>query len=97
MPRSVDNIAVHKRVVGDFMKTQDFFHAEAPVQEGVTTYLDGLEWLEQEQAAKAAMQQSMMAQQLGSANAARPQGPIPAPDMPGGSTPQPSEPVPALG
>ena len=91
MPRpGIDNLAVHRSIFQDFAKTQEFELAEQAVREAVLLYLQGLDYMEQQEAAKQAMQQSMMAQQMGMANAARPQGPTPMPDMPqpGGDAPQ---------
>jgi hypothetical protein len=89
MPRPFDNIAVHKKVFGDWMKTVDYSSAPPEVQEAANLYYEGLQFLEQQQAQQAAVQQTQMAQQLGAANAGRPQAGSEMPDMPGGSTPQP--------
>jgi hypothetical protein len=88
MPRSFDNIAVHKKVFADFMKTTDFSMSDPAVQEACTLYYDGLEQLEQAAAERQAIQQQQLAQGLGMANASRPQSPVAMPDVPGGSTPQ---------
>lgn len=83
MPRpGIDNIAVHRSIFQDFAKTQEFELSSEAIREAVLLYLQGLDWMEQQEAIKQAEQQSMMAQQLGMANAARPQGPTPMPDMP---------------
>ena len=83
MPRpGIDNLAVHRSIFQDYAKTQDFENSEPPVREAILLYLQGLDWMEQQEQMKAAQQQTMMAQQLGMANAARPQGPTPMPDQP---------------
>lgn len=83
MPRpGIDNLAVHRSIFQDFAKTQEFELSPQPVKEAVLLYLQGLDFMEQQEAMKQAEQQSMMAQQLGMANAARPQAPTPMPDMP---------------
>lgn len=82
MPRKgIDNISVHKSIFQDFAKTQEFELSPDPVREAVLLYLQGLDWLEEQEQVKAAQQQAMMAQDLGMANAARPQTPA-MPDMP---------------
>jgi hypothetical protein len=83
MPRpGIDNLAVHRSIFQDFAKTQEFELSDEAVREAVLLYLQGLDWMEEQEQMKAAQQQSMMAQQLGMANAARPAGPTPMPDMP---------------
>jgi hypothetical protein len=83
MPRTgIDNLSVHRSIFQDFAKTQEFEIADNAVREATLLYLQGIDYLEQKEQEKAAMQQSMMAQQLGMANAARPQGATPSPDMP---------------
>lgn len=83
MPRpGIDNLAVHRSIFQDFAKTQEFELSPEPVKEAVLLYLQGLDYMEEQEAIKTAQQQSMMAQQLGMANAARPQGPPEQPDMP---------------
>jgi hypothetical protein len=83
MPRpGIDNLAVHRSIFQDYAKTQDFENSEPPVREAILLYLQGLDWMEQQEQMKAAQQQTMMAQQLGMANAARPQGATPMPDQP---------------
>lgn len=71
MPRPFDNIAVHKAVFADWMKTSDYEMAPEPVKEAANLYWQGLEWLEAQKAARQAAMQAQMAQQLGMANASR--------------------------
>lgn len=83
MPRTgIDNLSVHRAIFQDFAKTQEFELAPDAVREATLLYLQGLDFLEQKEQEKQAMQQSMMAQQLGMANASRPQGATPMPSMP---------------
>lgn len=83
MPRpGIDNLAVHRSIFQDFAKTQEFELADPAVREAVLLYLQGLDWMEQQEQMREAQKQSMMAQQLGMANAARPAAPTPMPDMP---------------
>lgn len=88
MPRPFDNIDVHKTIFEDFMKTQEWDLLPPPVQEATRLYYDGLLALEAEKLAREAQQQQMMAEGLGMANAARPQGPSDMPSTPG--TPDPN-------
>jgi hypothetical protein len=82
MPRmGIDNLAVHRSIFQDFAKTQEFELAIDAVREAVLLYLQGLDWLEEQEQQKAMMQQAMAAQQLGMANAARPQDGKPMPDQ----------------
>lgn len=82
MPRAgIDNLAVHRSIFQDFAKTQEFELAIDAVREAVLLYLQGLDWLEEQEQQKAMMQQAMAAQQLGMANAARPQDGKPMPDQ----------------
>jgi hypothetical protein len=73
-PRKFDNIAVHKAIFEDWMKTQDYDYAPIEVQTAAQLYYEALLYLEAEKAAEAAQQQTAMAEQLGMENAARPQG-----------------------
>jgi hypothetical protein len=81
MPREFDNIAVHKQVFSDWMKTEDYERAEIPVQFAAQLYYQYLKQLEAMQAAEEAMRREQMAQGLGMQNAARPGTPPPLPTM----------------
>jgi hypothetical protein len=83
MPRPFDNVAVHKAVFADWMKTQEFDTATPDVQEAAQLYYAGCEQIEQQQAFAAAQMQTAMAEQQGMQNAARPQDGKPMPDQPG--------------
>lgn len=85
MPRPFDNIDIHLSVCADFMKTETYDMAEENVRTMLDLYYQGLEFLKAQKDAQAAMQQTMMAEQQGEMNAAKPQGATPMPDMPGGS------------
>jgi hypothetical protein len=78
MPRKIDNIAIWKQVVGDFMKN-DFYNRQLPPETKhiFDTVIDGLDAQEQQRKMQVVMQEQGMAAQLGGQNAARPQGPIP--------------------
>jgi hypothetical protein len=76
MPRKVDNVAIWKQVVGDFMKT-DLYNRQLPMetQHMFDTVYEGLEHQEQQRKMQIVMQEEGMAAQLGGMNAARPQAP----------------------
>lgn len=72
MPRpGIDNLQVHRSIFQDFAKTQEFELSADPVREAVLLYLQGLDWLEQQEQQKEMAKQAMAAQQMGMANAAR--------------------------
>jgi hypothetical protein len=76
MPRpTIDNIQVHRSIFSDFAKTQEFELSPDPVKEAILLYLQGLDWLEDQERQRALQQQAMAAEQLGMANAAKPQIP----------------------
>lgn len=83
MPRSFQNIAVIKAVFESWMKTLEYENLEPGMQEATNQIYEGLLTLEAEKAARDAQIQVQMAEGLGMANAARPQGEKPSPDMPG--------------
>jgi hypothetical protein len=100
MPRpGIDNLQVHRSIFQDFAKTEEFELAQEAVREAIMLYLQGLDWLEDQERQKAMQQQAMAAEQLGMANAAKPQGAKPMPDQNmqafGGQGPQGPPPPPA--
>lgn len=97
MPSPQDNLTVWKSIVGDWMKTDDYQQLQIGFQEVAQQIWAGLDRLALERAQHQANLQSMAAQQMGMVNAAAPQGPTPAPSLPGSTgTPAPSAPpVPA--
>jgi hypothetical protein len=79
MPRKQDSMQIHRQIVADFTKSEDYDLLPAETQEAFNLYLDGLDWLEQMQAAQAQAAQIMQAEQLGMANATRPsEKPLPS-------------------
>lgn len=82
MPRRFDRLEVHKSVVEDAMKTERFDMADDNVKTMLNLYYEGVQFLEAEQAQLQAQMQSMMAEQQGEMNAAKPQAGKPMPDMP---------------
>ena len=94
MPRpTIDNIQVHRSIFSDFAKTQEFELSPDPVKEAILLYLQGLDWLEDQERQKAMQQQAMAAEQLGMANASKPQMPgMPDQKIPGGATDQAQQP-----
>lgn len=84
MPRKQDNIAIYKQVVGDAMKTPEFDMQPPEIKEGFNLFWAGLEFSEQERAAEKASLEQEMAQKLGMANAAAPQGDVQMPSQPQG-------------
>lgn len=73
MPRPFDNLAVHKAIFADWMKTSDYDLAAEPVKEAADLYWRGLEYLEAQRAAQQAAMQNAIAAQQGMTNAAAPQ------------------------
>lgn len=91
MPRKVDNVAIWKQVVADFMCTDQYDQLPPETQHTFDLVFEGLEWQERQRALAIAMQQSDTAAQLGAVNAARPQGDAPLP-QPRGLSPEQSRP-----
>ncbi len=86
--RDVDNLAVWKRRLGDWMKTEDFERMDPAQRAPAVMILTQVGKLE----AEAAMKQQMMMQEqaagMGLSNAQRPAGPKALPSTPDGATPQ---------
>jgi hypothetical protein len=82
MPRKQDNIAIYKQVIGDAMKTPRYDEYPPDIKEIFNLVWSGLEFSEQEQAMERASMEQQMAQGLGMANAAKPQGQIAQPSKP---------------
>jgi hypothetical protein len=80
-PRKFDNIAVHKNIFEDFMKTQEYDSLEPGIQEACRLYYDACEYLEAIKLQQQIMAQNAMAEQQGMDNAAKPQGAKPSPDQ----------------
>jgi hypothetical protein len=74
-PRKVDNIAIWKQVVGDFMKTDFYGRLPAETQHLYDTVFDALDMQEQQRKMQMMAQEQGAAAQLGQANAAAPQLP----------------------
>jgi hypothetical protein len=81
MPRPFDNIAVHKLVIEDWLKSQDYDMLPPDLQEAANTYYQQLLSLEQQNAIREAQMQQQMAEGLGMANASKPQKASPSPDQ----------------
>lgn len=82
MPRPLDNIAVQKDVVADFMKGTEYDDFSPPQQEAMNAVFDSYLELEAKKQAQAAEAQEVQAQSLGMGNAAKPQNtPPPLPSM----------------
>jgi hypothetical protein len=84
MPRPFDDVGIQKQFFENWMKTLDWDRLDPAMQHAALVYYQALLDLEQRKAMQDAQQQQMMAQQLGQANAAKPQGP---PMMPSQRTP----------
>jgi hypothetical protein len=80
-PRKVDNVAIWKQVVGDFMKTDFYGRLPAETQHLYDTVFDALDMQEQQRKAQLMAQEQGVAAQLGQANAAAPQSPIASPQL----------------
>lgn len=83
MPRPFDNIGVHKQQFADWMKTTDWDSLDPAGKEATNLYYQTLLDLEAAEAQREAMMQQQMAEGLGMANAAAPQGASPLPSLPG--------------
>lgn len=81
MPRPFDRISVWRGVFEDWMKGDDYDRLDSPSQEAANQVYDALLQVESRQQAQAAQAQTEMAQGLGMANAAKPQGATPMPDQ----------------
>lgn len=91
MPRKMDNIAIWKQVVSDFMKTTKYDGFDAETQHMFELVYDGLEKREQDRLVQVSAQSQDVASQLGAQNAAKPQGEVPQAQQQG-ITPQQSAP-----
>lgn len=80
--KKIDNYAVHRSIISDWAKTTDFDSERPEVQEATMTYLEALDWLEQQEAAEKAAAMAMDAQALGTQNAAKDQTGTPMPSLP---------------
>jgi hypothetical protein len=83
MPRKQDNLVIWKQVIADYMISPDFDEKGIEVQHMFDLIWNGLETLEQRRMMMLAAQEQDAAAQLGQANAAKPQAPIPGPQMNG--------------
>lgn len=81
--RPFDNFPVLMRELTTWMKSQDFAMLGPGPKEAAALFLQQLEQLKSQKEQQDAMAQQQMAQGLGMANAARPQGPPPMPSAPG--------------
>jgi hypothetical protein len=97
MPRKMDNVAIWKAVIGDEMKTDEYFRRPAETQQMFELVYRGLEMQEQQRAMNLAMQSQDAAAQLGQANAAKPQGNIPMPQGPQGLSAEQAAPAASAG
>lgn len=86
MPRKQDNLVIWKQVIADYMITPDFEEQGPEVKHMFDLVWEGLEYMEEIKLQKIAMQEQNAAAELGSANAAKPQGDIASPAVQGGNT-----------
>jgi hypothetical protein len=91
-PRKVDNVAIWKQVVGDFMKTDFYGRLDMETQHLFDMVFDALEHQEQQRKLQVLTQEQGMAATLGGMNAARPQSPAPL-ATPGPLTPEQAAPT----
>lgn len=91
MPRPFDKIPVLKGEMEKWMMTSDFDDLPPEGKDAANMYYQALLDLEQQQAMREAMQQQQMAEGLGMANAAKPQGPSPMPSLPSQDSPDTSQ------
>jgi hypothetical protein len=81
MPQEWDNLGIWKSELQAWFQTEEAEHLEPPMQQARNMVYQALLMQEARQQQKAAMQQQMMAEGLGMANAAAPQGAKPLPDQ----------------
>jgi hypothetical protein len=81
LPRRFDNADIQLSVFADWQKTVEFDGLEPGMQEAAGAYYEALEQLKAEKQAEQANAQAMMAESQGAANAAKPQSPIPTPQV----------------
>jgi len=84
MPRPFENVSVIRRRIESFMQSDEGRHLDAEAQEATGLVYDALLKLEAQRQAKEAAQQSQTAEELGQANAAKPQPPKALPSLPAG-------------
>lgn len=84
MPRKFDKLRVHKAVFEFWMKTEDYDLSKPEIKAMADLYYDGLLMLEQREQAEQAAQQTLIAEDLGEANAARAPAPKSMPSQPAG-------------
>jgi hypothetical protein len=89
MPTAADNVRVWKQVLATFTKTAEFQMLDPGMKAATFNIYDALLNNEMQQAARQQAMQTQMAQQLGSANAAAPQGKA-LPSLPGVGGPPPA-------
>lgn len=88
LPRKQDNVPIYKQVVGDATKTPRFDEFPVHIKENFSLFLNALEMRERQLAMDKAALEQEMAQGLGMANAAAPQGEIAQPSKPSIGNPQ---------
>lgn len=88
MPGPADNVRVWKQVLSVFLKSSEFMLLEPGMKAAAHEIYNGLLTNEMQQAARQQAMQTQMAQQLGAANAAAPQGRA-LPSLPGVGGPPP--------
>jgi hypothetical protein len=93
MPRKVDNVAIWKKIFGDAMKEDRFKSLPPDTQHLFDLVFDALDAQEQQRKMQMAMSEQSAAVQLGGANAARPQMPIPMPSSGGPLSPAQASPT----
>lgn len=93
MPRKVDNVAIWKKVFGDAMKEDGYKHLPPETQYLFDEVFSALDSQEQQRKMQMAMTEQNVAAELGGANAARPQPPIPMPSSGGPLSPAQASPT----
>lgn len=87
MPRTFDNPSVWKRRLEAFMKSDEWRHLDPPAQQATGLIYNGVLEIEARNAAKQAAIQNQTAEQLGAANAAKPQQAKAMPSLPAAAVP----------
>jgi hypothetical protein len=82
MPREFDNLAVIEHEVTNWMKSDQYWNADAVTKEAANLYYQGIQWLKAQKQQEAMLAQAAQAEQLGAQNAAKPGEPKVLPSQP---------------
>lgn len=80
MPRSFDNVDIHREVFETWMKTAEWDRLDDGIQEAATLYYEALLQIQAQRRMEEQIQQQQQAESLGMENASKPQQAAPKPD-----------------